>query len=236
MFRNGTASRQRIKARLSARRRPDLDLLEDRRLLASALAALSVPITPGPVEGTSFTAIVARFNDADQNTDPTQYSATIDWGNGHTSGGQIAVDPKGGFDVVGTYTYNDPGPFTLTAQIQDKDGDSATAKTTNIVTDATLMATGTTIDATPQHGAQECRRRHVHRRRSRRQARRLRRHDRLGRRHLLGRQDRARQGGRRLRRPGDAHLQGHRRLCCPGRDPRRRQGDRLDDRSTPRRT
>jgi uncharacterized protein (TIGR03118 family) len=117
-------------------------------LLAAALTPFSVPIAPPAVEGTSFTAVVARFTDADQNTDPTQYTARIDWGNGHFSNGNVTTDPAGGFDVKGTFTYATRGSFRVVVHITDKDGDTATAKTTNIVGDAQLTATGVTIQAT----------------------------------------------------------------------------------------
>jgi hypothetical protein len=50
------------------RHQPAVDLLEGRQLLAS-LTAVNVPIAA--VEGMSFTGVVARFTDADKNTDPT---------------------------------------------------------------------------------------------------------------------------------------------------------------------
>jgi uncharacterized protein (TIGR03118 family) len=133
----------------SLRHRPTVDLLEGRQLLASALTVTGVPISPAPVEGASFTAMVATFTDSDKNTDATQYSATIDWGDGTSSAATIAPDPKvaGQFDVTGTHTYKEEGPFRDVVQVTDKDGDTGMVKTTNIVADAALSATGVTLNA-----------------------------------------------------------------------------------------
>ncbi len=134
------------------RNQPGVDRLEERQLMASSITTFSVPISPTPVAGTPFTSVVATFTDADKNTDPSKYSAIINWGNGHTSAGTVVTDPKGGFDVDGTYTYSSSGMFPVSVQILDKDGDTATVRTTNQVLDAPITATGTTVDLTGKGG------------------------------------------------------------------------------------
>ncbi len=129
-------------------RRLLVDQLEGRQLLASALVASSAPLAALPVEGKSFTGVVAKFTDADKNTDLTQYSAVINWGDGHTSTGTISADATAGFDVAGTHTYALKGVYRIAVKIDDKDGASATANTSNIVTDAALTATSVGITAT----------------------------------------------------------------------------------------
>jgi len=129
----------------------NLESLEDRHLLAAAITTLSVPISPAPVAGTQFTSVVASFTDSDNNTDPAQYAATIHWGNGHTSTGTVVTDPNGGFDVKGTNTYARAGTFAVSVSILDKDGDQATARTTNQVLDAPITATGTTVQLGPNN-------------------------------------------------------------------------------------
>ncbi|MGO9464210.1 MAG: TIGR03118 family protein [Isosphaeraceae bacterium] len=116
--------------------------------MASDLIGISAPISPMPVEGAPFTAVVARFTDADGNTDAAQYAASINWGNGRVTRGSIVADPKGGFDVIGSYTYARTGVFRITAQIGDTDGDSVSVSTSNVVTEAAITATGTTIHPT----------------------------------------------------------------------------------------
>lgn len=118
-----------------------LDELERRELLAGALTANSVPIAPAPVEGASFTAVVAKFTDADGNTNAAKYTANVDWGDGHTSVGTVVVDPDGGFDVKGTHAYLQRGVFRLSVNITDTDHDTASVRTTNVVQDPPLTVT-----------------------------------------------------------------------------------------------
>jgi uncharacterized protein (TIGR03118 family) len=125
-----------------------IERLEDRHLLAAALSGTSVPLSPAPVEGASFTGIVARFTDADTNTDPAAYAVSIDWGDGKVSKGTVAVDPAGGFDVSGTHTYSAPGAFRVVARVGDADGDSTSIATTSVVGEASISATAATIHAT----------------------------------------------------------------------------------------
>jgi uncharacterized protein (TIGR03118 family) len=115
-------------------------------LLASSLTATGVPISP--VEGASFTGTVAQFTDADKNTNPAAYTATIKWGDGQTTAGTVTADPKAGFDVGGTHTYAEEGPSSISVQINDSDTDTASIQITNIVSDAPLTATGVTLNAT----------------------------------------------------------------------------------------
>jgi uncharacterized protein (TIGR03118 family) len=128
---------------------PAFDALEGRQLLA--ITAFSAPLNPAPVEGASFTGVVARFTDSDPATDPSQFGATINWGDGRMTQGTISVDPTrpNSFNVTGTHTYQNMGSFRAIVQITSSDGDRATARTTNIVNDAPLTATGTMLNANP---------------------------------------------------------------------------------------
>ena len=99
-------------------------------------------INPGPVEGAAFTAVVAKFTDSDGSTDPSGFAALINWGDGQVTKGTIATDPAGGFDISGTHTFAQSGAFKVTALVGDKDGDSASTTTTNIVAQAAINATG----------------------------------------------------------------------------------------------
>ncbi len=145
-----TASRQLDSRRdsRSLRRgyRFNLDALEDRRLMASSLVASSFLIAPGAVEGKAFKAVVATFTDSDGNTDPAQYAATINWGDGQTSRG-IVVGGSTGFEVVGTHIYVRSGAFRATVQIGDADNDSASVSTTNVVAEAPIAAAGIAVHA-----------------------------------------------------------------------------------------
>ncbi len=72
-----------------------------------------------------FAGPVATFTDADPLGGISDYSATIDWGDGTTSSpadGQpvtISVNPGGGFAVNGTHTYATPGSYSVDVNITD---------------------------------------------------------------------------------------------------------------------
>jgi len=115
--------------------------------------------TGRPVESQGLTvngATVAAFHDTD--TDPTtNYSATIDWGDGSsTSAGSIvrllvpgnSIEPYGGyFTVSGDHTYTAAGDYTLTISITDTDGSSATVQSQADVAQPTLLARGVPIES-----------------------------------------------------------------------------------------
>ncbi len=150
MFRLGINARTRRTVRHKGRnsirmRQFHLDVLEERQLMASSLVASSAPIAAGLVEGAAFTAVVAKFTDSDDNTNPALYSATIDWGDGQTTQGTVVKDPTSGFDVVGSHTYAMTGAFRATAQIADTDNDTASVSTTNVVQEAPIRATALAI-------------------------------------------------------------------------------------------
>ena len=77
-------------------------------------------------------ATVASFSDtnppADPGQDPSEYTATINWGDGNTSAGTIV--PNGvDFNITGTHTYSaaDLGPQTLQIRVCDVGGACADA-------------------------------------------------------------------------------------------------------------
>jgi hypothetical protein len=99
------------------------------------------------VEGASFSGVVASFTDADPNGSASDYSATVDWGDGTTSSGTIAA-ASGGFVVTADHVYAEVGTFTAHVTIQDAGGSSAGADSAVGVTDAALTASGTAVTAT----------------------------------------------------------------------------------------
>ena len=89
--------------------------------------------TGAPVSATAdtpFSATVARFTDADPAGMATDYTATIDWGDGTTSAGTIGPAPGGSFVVTGSHTYAGPGAYQTSAKINDAGGATATATST----------------------------------------------------------------------------------------------------------
>src|SRR5207302_1202078 len=92
--------------------------------------------TVTPTEGASFSGVVASFTDADPAGTATDYSATISWGDGHSSSGTIPANGSG-FDVSGSNTYAEEGSNAVTVGITDH-GASDTAHSTANVADAGL--------------------------------------------------------------------------------------------------
>src|SRR4029077_15275422 len=86
----------------------------------AALTAAGVNFSA--TEGASFAGVVATFGDADPNGSVSDYTATIDWGDGQTSSGSIDQGTAGGFVVSGSHNYGDEGSYTVTVQIADAGG------------------------------------------------------------------------------------------------------------------
>jgi hypothetical protein len=84
-----------------------------------APGTLNAAVLVNATAGTPFTGVAGTFSDADPNANAKDYTATINWGDGHTSNGTIVADGHGGFNVVGTNTYASAGAFSIAVQIQD---------------------------------------------------------------------------------------------------------------------
>jgi Domain of unknown function (DUF4214) len=74
------------------------------------------------VAGQPFTGVVATFSDADPNANAKDFTATINWGDGHLTNGTITANAQGGFDVSGTNTYASPGRFPISVDVADFGG------------------------------------------------------------------------------------------------------------------
>jgi hypothetical protein len=102
------------------------------------------------IEGQQINGIVATFTDVTYPTNsPSDFTATINWGDGTTSAGIVTV--QGSLFVVrGSHTYTEEGTYSIKVTISDDGGAAATANTTSAATiaDAPLTATGTPVNAT----------------------------------------------------------------------------------------
>jgi len=95
-------------------------------------------------EGTSSSGPVASFTDPDTAATASEYSATIDWGDGSPLDTTAAITGgAGSFNVLGTHTYSDEGSNAVTVTITDADNtsNSATANGAANVGDARLGST-----------------------------------------------------------------------------------------------
>jgi hypothetical protein len=104
-----------------------VELLEDRRLLASSLTPNSLEnltgLTISAVQNVQTTQDIATFTSIDTTAVSSDFNATINWGDGTPStAGIIAEDASDVFHVIGTHTYTYGGPFTPDVTIRDPNG------------------------------------------------------------------------------------------------------------------
>jgi hypothetical protein len=69
-----------------------------------------------------FNGVVAQFSDEDPNAHASDYTATINWGDGHLTNGIVTADGQGGFNVSGTNTYQRGGLFPIDVDVMDFGG------------------------------------------------------------------------------------------------------------------
>ena len=82
------------------------------------------PITAA-VEQAFTNLVVGTFADSDLN--PSDFTASIDWGDGYSSVTTVTDAGPGTFDVLGTHTYTAAGTYTFDVQVTDSVGKKATA-------------------------------------------------------------------------------------------------------------
>jgi hypothetical protein len=131
-------ARQRFRALRS------LEQLESRDLLSLVVFNVNT------VEGQPYNnMLVASFNLGDiEGSKPSDFSATINWGDGHTSTGNVTAGGPG-FEVFGSNTYLTPTqpskPDTVTVNVTGLNSSSATALGSANVAFASLTSIGIPI-------------------------------------------------------------------------------------------
>ena len=96
----------------------------DVKVVDGALSATAIAVSA--TAGTPFGGPVATFTDANPGGTLSQYSATINWGDGTSSAGTVMAG-TGDFVVSGSHTYVLPGAYQTTVTIRDVGGATATA-------------------------------------------------------------------------------------------------------------
>jgi PKD repeat protein len=135
------ASRRRIRGAGT------FDLLEARWLLSLALLSEKVSTT----QLTPFTADVATLLDTNLEASPSDFTVSINWGDGTPSTGGTVVGPTplpGTFQVAGSHTYTQPGTYSTTISVTDNSGHSA-----SIVGEADVAALPFSISVNTVHGS-----------------------------------------------------------------------------------
>lgn len=122
-------------------------------LSSDAISVIPTPISPAPVEGRSLglgsPVEIARFNDSPVLLATSEYTATIDWGDGSPTDVGTIVDAGGGFySVLSDHTYTLYGKYIVTISVDGTDGHSGIGTTTLTVADAPLTPSGLTFKPT----------------------------------------------------------------------------------------
>ncbi len=112
--------------------------IDDAQIIATGTAVSAT-------EGKTFSGVVATFIDANPYAVASDYSASIDWSDGHVSAGTVTANTGGGFKVSGSNTYAEEGSYIISVTIRDDGGATATCDTAANVKDAPLTAFGKTI-------------------------------------------------------------------------------------------
>ena len=127
------------------------------RLAFSALVAALLSAC-GSSSSTSTTTAVAptptlvgTFTDADSQGTRGDYTATIIWGNGNNSGGDISSSGSG-FKVTGTNTYGRAGTYNMKVYIYDAGGSQTVATGAATVTNVAPTVTLASIQSPVQLG------------------------------------------------------------------------------------
>jgi hypothetical protein len=98
----------------------------------AALSATAVPVSAAA--GAQFTGTVATFTDANPESVASDFTATIDWGDGASTTAGTVGSAAGGFTVTGSHTYAKGGTYVTSITIKDIGGATATATSTATVT------------------------------------------------------------------------------------------------------
>jgi PKD repeat protein len=107
-------------------------------------------LTPsGPLAG-AFQGDLATFVEHNPSATASQYTATINWGDGTTTTGTVSERFSGEFDVYGSHTYATAGVYLVSVTITDSDGGAwTTAMDFTMGTPSPLVTNnGTAIRAT----------------------------------------------------------------------------------------
>ena len=96
----------------------------------SDAALTASPETVTVVKRHAFTETVATFTDANPDAPVSDFTATIDWGDGTSSAGTVSAVVGGGFAVAGDHEYKRKGTYSVVVQIDDEGGSSATVTST----------------------------------------------------------------------------------------------------------
>jgi extracellular elastinolytic metalloproteinase len=118
----------------------------------------NAPILPSPfniraTEGLEFSGIVAAFRDTNPFSQASDFTATIQWGDGTQSAGRVSPDGTGQFLVTGRHAYRSAsltqpgGMYQVTVELFEPAANATvTAVSPAVVANAQIAGTGLTFD------------------------------------------------------------------------------------------
>ena len=104
-------------------------------------------ISVAGTEGAAIDATVATFTDTNPNTTASDFTATINWGDGTTSTGLVYATDNG-FAVSGNHAYADEGSYTVGVALTSIGGSSFSTTSPAAIGDAALAVTGASLTGT----------------------------------------------------------------------------------------
>ncbi len=125
---------------------------------ASTATIADAPLTAGPAallaSNTGIlqsNVVVGTFTDGNTGATTTDFTGTINWGDGSpASAATFVATAPGVFEVEGTHAFANPSPtagYTITTVVNDVGGSTVTVLATATVTDLAATGTGTTFSA-----------------------------------------------------------------------------------------
>ena len=108
-------------------------------LVAKGLSMQAASLTPTVFN--VFNGVVATFSSLDPQVIAGDFTASIDWGDGTTSMGTVAANPSGGFQVLGTHTYEQVNAFNFKVVVTGAVGETGSATGMVRVQDLSLSVT-----------------------------------------------------------------------------------------------
>lgn len=97
-------------------------------------------------EGFTFQGTVAALTASAASAAASDFTATIDWGDGtSTTSGSVTSSGNGGFLVAGNHVYSEEGSYNVVVTVTDKSNNTITAADAVDVADAPLLAVGNRV-------------------------------------------------------------------------------------------
>jgi hypothetical protein len=108
--------------------------LEGKAVISDAVISVATQAFTA-TEGTEFSGVVATVLDQNPYGQADDFEATIDWGDGTQSDGEVSLQ-DGSFVVTGDHTYAEDGSYAVNVTVKDDGGAVASAGSVDTVLDA----------------------------------------------------------------------------------------------------